>query len=329
VQSVEETSASYEERDVVVARSLDELRMKEPRARKRPVCREQARVERRDDDLSMRGARELSSDGAHGLEWGRDVVLDLHVETEASRSRLTEDLGEERYAGATPEIDPPQLAEIEFGRRARIVRDALEIRIVEHDDLPRLAGPNVDFDRVGAFGVSECDGFEGVLRERAAGASVADHGWTVRAAAEALRKDAAVGLVHGRGYVGRRSMSKSILVVDDDVAIARMYATALGTLGRVTVAANGAEALKLVAAETFDAVILDARMPGVGGLEVLDQIVAVSKTPVFLVTADQSETLRTEAMKRGAIFQLTKPVPIRVLVEQVRAQLERKASTRP
>jgi FixJ family two-component response regulator len=34
-------------------------------------------------------------------------------------------------------------------------------------------------------------------------------------------------------------------------------------------------------------------------------------------------------MKRGAIFQLTKPVPIRFLVEQVRAQLERKSTHRP
>jgi DNA-binding response OmpR family regulator len=68
----------------------------------------------------------------------------------------------------------------------------------------------------------------------------------------------------------------------------------------------------------------------VGGFEVLDAIMAASpKTPVFVVTADQSEALRSDAMKRGAIFQLTKPVPIRFLVEQVRAQLERKSTHRP
>lgn len=125
-------------------------------------------------------------------------------------------------------------------------------------------------------------------------------------------------------------MSKSILVVDDDVAIARMYAMVLGALGRVTVAASGAEALTLLRAEVFDVVILDARMPGCSGLDVLDAaLVAAPKTPVFVVTADQSESLRSDAMKRGAIFQLTKPVPLRFLVEQVRAQLERKSSHRP
>ena len=77
--------------------------------------------------------------------------------------------------------------------------------------------------------------------------------------------------------------------------------------------------------------ILDLFMPGIGGLDVLDRINVPTalnyNTPVFVVTADQSERSRLEAMKRRAIFQLTKPVPIRLLVEQVRAQLERKPRT--
>lgn len=126
-------------------------------------------------------------------------------------------------------------------------------------------------------------------------------------------------------------MSRSILVVDDDAAILRMYAMALGTLGEVVSAQSGAEALVCLEERRFDAMILDLFMPGIGGLDVLDRINEPKalnyNTPVFVVTADQSERSRLEAMKRRAIFQLTKPVPIRLLVEQVRAQLERKPRT--
>lgn len=126
-------------------------------------------------------------------------------------------------------------------------------------------------------------------------------------------------------------MSRSILVVDDDAAILRMYAMALGTLGEVVSAQSGAEALVCLEERRFDAMILDLFMPGIGGLDVLDRINEPKalnyNTPVFVVTADQSERSRVEAMKRRAIFQLTKPVPIRLLVEQVRAQLERKPRT--
>lgn len=126
-------------------------------------------------------------------------------------------------------------------------------------------------------------------------------------------------------------MSRSILVVDDDAAILRMYAMALGTLGEVVSAQSGAEALVFLEERRFDAMILDLFMPGIGGLDVLDRINEPKalnySTPVFVVTADQSERSRVEAMKRRAIFQLTKPVPIRLLVEQVRAQLERKPRT--
>ncbi len=127
-------------------------------------------------------------------------------------------------------------------------------------------------------------------------------------------------------------MTKSILVVDDDAAIARLYATALAPLGEVQVADSGLAAVTMLAVRSFDAVILDLRMPGMGGLEVLDKSFSEGKhagTAVFIVTADQSDEMRMSALKRGAVFQFTKPVPLRVLVEQVRSQLERKRSLKP
>lgn len=125
-------------------------------------------------------------------------------------------------------------------------------------------------------------------------------------------------------------MSKLILVVDDDPAIARLYAMALGSLGEVTSVPGGADALVALADRRFDAVVLDLNMPLVSGFDVMDNLAAPSHlnhtTPIFVVTADQSETTRARVLRRGAVFQLTKPVPLRVLADQVRAQLERHSS---
>jgi DNA-binding response OmpR family regulator len=127
-------------------------------------------------------------------------------------------------------------------------------------------------------------------------------------------------------------MSKLILVVDDDPDIARLYAMALGSLGDVTAVQSGTDALTALAERRFDALILDLFMPVVSGFDVMDNLAQAGHlnhaTPVFIVTADQSETTRARVMRRGAIFQLTKPVPLRVLVDQVRTQLERRQRSR-
>jgi DNA-binding response OmpR family regulator len=124
-------------------------------------------------------------------------------------------------------------------------------------------------------------------------------------------------------------MSKLILVVDDDPDIARLYALSLGPLGEVTSVQTGADALTALAERRFDALVLDLYMPIVSGFDVMDNLAEPSHlnhtTPVFIVTADQSETTRARVMRRGAIFQLTKPVPLRVLVDQVRTQLDRRS----
>jgi DNA-binding response OmpR family regulator len=124
-------------------------------------------------------------------------------------------------------------------------------------------------------------------------------------------------------------MSKLILVADDDADIARLYAMALGSLGQVISAPGGADALVALAERRFDALVLDLYMPLVSGFDVMDNLAEPShlnhSMPVFVVTADQSETTRARVLRRGAIFQLTKPVPLRVLVDQVRSQLERRS----
>ena len=122
-------------------------------------------------------------------------------------------------------------------------------------------------------------------------------------------------------------MTHSLLVVDDDPDIGRLYARALDPLGAVVTARGGAEALVCLAERRFDAIVLDLFMPNVSGFDILGRLAQPSSpnhtTPVFVVTADPSEGTRFRAHKGGAVYQLTKPVPLRVLFEQVKAQLER------
>ena len=80
---------------------------------------------------------------------------------------------------------------------------------------------------------------------------------------------------------------KTILVVDDDEAIRTLLQEELEDEGyKVLIATNARDALKMVAAEPLDLVILDIRMPGMDGLEALPRILGIKEAlPVILNTA--------------------------------------------
>jgi len=80
---------------------------------------------------------------------------------------------------------------------------------------------------------------------------------------------------------------KTILVVDDDEAIRTLLQEELEEEGyKVLIATNARDALKMVAAEALDLVILDIRMPGMDGLEALPRILGLKEgLPVIMNTA--------------------------------------------
>jgi len=80
---------------------------------------------------------------------------------------------------------------------------------------------------------------------------------------------------------------KTILVVDDDEAIRTLLQEELEDEGyKVLIATNARDALKMVAAEPLDLVILDIRMPGMDGLESLPRILGIKEgLPVIMNTA--------------------------------------------
>ena len=115
---------------------------------------------------------------------------------------------------------------------------------------------------------------------------------------------------------------KKILIVDDEKNIRLTLSQALETLGMpVQTAGDGEEALQKLQDSDFSLVLLDLKLPGMDGLEVLRRIrESRPKTRVIMITAHGTIDYAVEAMKLGAVDFLRKPFSpneIRRLVSQV------------
>ncbi len=102
----------------------------------------------------------------------------------------------------------------------------------------------------------------------------------------------------------------SLLIIDDDAAMRDALGEAARDLGYDTrLAASGPEALRLLDVHATDAVLLDLRMAGMDGLEVLRRIRSRPKSPpVTVLTAHATAANTIEAMRLGAFDHLTKPI---------------------
>lgn len=122
----------------------------------------------------------------------------------------------------------------------------------------------------------------------------------------------------------------ALLIVDDDPTIRTMFARALKSLGEVEQAANGADALRMLAVRKYAVVLLDLHMPVVDGFAILHALASKPglnrDTPIYVVTADMSDQARIRALRRHAVFFLTKPVPIATLVALVDSTLKKSAA---
>lgn len=120
----------------------------------------------------------------------------------------------------------------------------------------------------------------------------------------------------------------TLLVVDDNELNRDMLSRRLrGRSYSVAVAEDGEHALSAVAADRFDAVLLDVMMPGISGIEVLKILrkkYSVADLPVIMATAmDDSEDI-VEALKLGANDYVTKPLDFPVVLARLETQLSLK-----
>jgi two-component system, NtrC family, response regulator AtoC len=121
-------------------------------------------------------------------------------------------------------------------------------------------------------------------------------------------------------------MVPSVLIVDDEKHTREGLQQALAENYDVTVAANADEAFNLMDAQAFDVVLTDLRMPGgKSGLKVIDKALSLPNRPaVLMMTAYGSIDSAVEAMKRGAVDFLTKPVNIERLEVLIQRALKTK-----
>jgi len=100
-----------------------------------------------------------------------------------------------------------------------------------------------------------------------------------------------------------------ILVADDEESMRWVLSKALRKKGfTVDLARDGDEALRLIRSESYDLAILDIKMPGTNGLDLLDKVREFkSDLLVVIMTAEAGMKNAVEAMKRGAYDYLTKP----------------------
>jgi two-component sensor histidine kinase len=100
----------------------------------------------------------------------------------------------------------------------------------------------------------------------------------------------------------------TLLYIDDDPALARLVERGLTRLGlKVVHADSGAKGLDRIREGGIDVVALDQYMPGLDGLETLEQIMAISGAPpVVFVTASQDSQIAVTALKAGAADYLVK-----------------------
>ena len=106
-----------------------------------------------------------------------------------------------------------------------------------------------------------------------------------------------------------------ILVADDEESMRWVLSKALRKKGFIVdLARDGAEALRLIQAGSYDLAILDIKMPGLSGLELLDRIrESRQELLVVIMTAEASMKNAIEAMKRGAYDYITKPFDLDVI----------------
>ena len=115
-----------------------------------------------------------------------------------------------------------------------------------------------------------------------------------------------------------------ILVVDDQKVVTEVVERYLRLEGyEVSLAFNGAEALRLVQEWVPDMIILDLMLPAVDGLEVCRQIRKDNQVPIIMLTARGEEADRVVGLELGADDYIVKPFSPRELVARVKSVLRR------
>ncbi len=119
-------------------------------------------------------------------------------------------------------------------------------------------------------------------------------------------------------------MAALITLVDDDRNILTSVSIALEGEGfKVATYSDSQAALQAMTARAPDLAVLDIKMPGMDGMELLNRLRRVSAVPVIFLTSKDEEIDEMLGLKMGADDYIRKPFSQRLLIERIRAVLRR------
>ncbi len=120
--------------------------------------------------------------------------------------------------------------------------------------------------------------------------------------------------------------SISVLWVDDEIDLLKPHILLLQERGyQVTTCNNGTDALKAIARDDFDIILLDEHMAGLSGLETLNKLKTITpNTPVVMITKNEEENLMEDAIGSKITDYLIKPVNPKQILSSIKKNTEQK-----
>ncbi|MCK6145640.1 response regulator transcription factor [Enterococcus hirae] len=120
-------------------------------------------------------------------------------------------------------------------------------------------------------------------------------------------------------------MNKMILLIEDEANITDFMEVVFEREQyRLTVAANGMEALTALQAETFDVILLDLGLPDIDGMDLLKILRKRMDLPIVVISARKDENEKVAALDLGADDYVTKPFGTNELLARIRTALRHK-----
>lgn len=128
-------------------------------------------------------------------------------------------------------------------------------------------------------------------------------------------------------------MSRTVLIADDDPMIHLVLGETMRAAGwKVHQANDGSEAIAIARTTTFDAIVLDVRMPGLDGVSVAGALRARpqnAKVPIILMSAERDDATRLRGIFAGADDFVPKPFRTRELIERISSVIRMTGGTAP
>jgi len=121
-----------------------------------------------------------------------------------------------------------------------------------------------------------------------------------------------------------RKESVKVLVIDDDPKVPWILSEGLGENYRIISARNGVEGIQMVTKEKPELVLLDIKMPGLSGMEVLDKVKTIDGNLDVIMLSGHGDTQNVvESIRRGASEFINKPFNIEEVEIHIRTALEK------